>query len=238
MLENNIPTALILEDDVDFSVGIREILSGISTHLQPLTGAATPDNYGLDVPENEESWDVLSLGHCWNEPPPKHRLPNVANKVQAWEDMYAPEKDSYINLLPPGSPGHGSHRVRVIRPTWVVVCTQGYVVSLEGAKRLLYYIGGPGGTLNEALDLAMMNKFMDGKLRGYTVVPTVFGQYKYGDWRDTDIQNLPEEGEGEKGSGGDIVRGVREEMAKVMGGRNIWKEHAADGDQSVGKRMA
>ena len=57
-------------------------------------------------------------------------------------------------------------------------------------------------------------------------IPNVFGQWKYGDWRDTVIQPDTDEevtlwG---RGSDSDIVQSAREEIMQVLGHRNIRKE--------------
>ncbi|RPB18846.1 hypothetical protein L211DRAFT_766608, partial [Terfezia boudieri ATCC MYA-4762] len=181
IIQSGITSALILEDDIDFTVGIRDVLTGVSQHLHRLTGASNGDEFGL---VDKEDWDVLHLGHCWNERPPEKTHPIASMIYEAWEDEYAPAKEQYVYLVP----GAKSQRIRVLQPTYVVVCTQAYVVSLAGAQRLLYHVGGPGGSLYEPIDIVMMNLFQSGKIKGYTAVPSIFSQWKNGDSRDTDIQ--------------------------------------------------
>ena len=228
-MQSGISSALILEDDIDFTVGIRDVLTGVSKHLHSLTGATNGEEYGL---ADEESWDVLHLGHCWNERPPEKTYPVASKIYEAWEDEYAPARGQYVYLVP----GAKSQRIRVLQPTYVVVCTQAYVVSLAGAQRLLYHVGGPGGTLYEPIDLVMMNLFRSGKLKGYTAVPSIFGQWKNGDFRDTDIQGDQNPGDIEKGSGGDVIQSVRREMKNVWGGRAIWKDIESKSKPVISKR--
>ena len=96
-----------------------------------------------------------------------------------------------------------------------------------GAMRLLYNVGGPGGVLEMPVDMLMAEKFKAGLLRGYVALPSLMAQWKWGDWKDTDVQGPPEEG-APKGTSGDIVGSVREEIAKRFGpgegARNVWKE--------------
>lgn len=228
MLEENISTALILEDDIDFTIGIRDVLSNVSTHLQHLTGATKPygEEYGL---VDENSWDVLHLGHCIDYRPPEDTHPIASKIYEAWEDEYAPvDVKKYGSLLPEAQ----SQQVRIIHPTFRVACTQAYVLSLAGARRLLYQVGGPGGTLYRPIDLVMLRQFRQGKLKGYTVAPSLFGQWKSGQAsKDSDIPK-DQEWESEKGSGKNVIKGVREEMDKDWGGRDIWKEIEAAGDSS------
>jgi len=229
IIQSGISSALILEDDIDFTVGIRDVLTGVSEHLRRLTGAKNGEIYGL---VDEESWDTLHVGHCWNEGPPQATYPVASKIFEAWEDEYAPAKSDYVHL----APGAGSQRIRALQPTWNVVCTQAYVVSLAGARRLLYHIGGPGNTVFEPVDLAMLKLFQSGAIKGYTVLPSIFGQWKNGDSRDTDIHEPPNPDVVEKGSGGDVIKGVRQEMKKAWGGRDIWKDIESKSKPTISKR--
>lgn len=201
----------------------------MSEHLQRLTRANNSEVYGL---VDGESWDTLHVGHCWNESPPEATYPVASKIYEAWEDEYAPAKSDYVRLVPGGN----SQRIRALRPTYTVVCTQAYAVSLEGARRLLYHIGGPGGALSQPVDIAMMMLFQSGTIKGYTVLPSIFGQWKNGDFRDTDIQKPPEPGNEEKGSGGDVIKGVREEMQQAWGRREIWKDIESKSKPAISKR--
>ena len=80
--------------------------------------------------------------------------------------------------------------------------------------------------LSGPLDLTMANKFREGLFRGYVVVPLVIGQWKVGDWRDTDIQisQTEEKQEDTPGSWSEIVGSVRTEIATVFKSRNVWKQ--------------
>lgn len=204
ILTDNIATALILEDDVDFSRHIRDILAPVSTHLPQMTGSSPDAMWGL---EKGNEWDVLSLGTCWNESPPAKEHPNFQLKP-TWIDKYAPPR--------------GGQRTRQLQYTFVAVCTQGYVVTKAGAGWLLYNMGGPGARLNKAVDMAMLDAFRSGRLRGYTVVPSVFAQFKYGDGRDSDVQPMETQTK-DKGSGNDIVEGVRGWLGELWGPRRAWK---------------
>ena len=77
--------------------------------------------------------------------------------------------------------------------------------------------------LSGPVDLTMANKFREGLFRGYVVVPTVIGQWRLGDSRDTDIQILST-AEKKVGSWADIVGSVRVEIATVFKSRNVWKQ--------------
>jgi len=209
-----ISSALILEDDADFSVSIREIMEEISDHLQVATGAKNREPYGL---VDGNSWDILQVGNCRYALPTKEKNPKAVKMIQAWEDPHTPVSDKFLGFLPESQ----TKRVRVLSPSKGAICTQGYAITREGAMRLLYNVGGPGHTLDRAVDLLMEDQMITGTLKSYLVLPNVVAQWKFADWRDTDIQNKISS---KKGNGGDIVQSVREEIMNVLGHRNIWEE--------------
>ena len=214
IISSGISSALILEDDVDFSVGIRDILEGVSTHLQGVLGNQEP--YGM---VDGNSWDMLALGHCHHRLPDPKIYPKAARQIQSWVDPYAPESD---NLSEQFLPGTRSKNIRVLAPAKEMRCTHAYAVTRAGAMRLLYGIGGPGRILDRQMDWIMMDMLDQGLLKGYLTLPTIFGQWGYGDWRGTDIQLTLDK---HVGSWPDIIQSVRSEMAEVLLQRNVWDEY-------------
>ncbi|KAI6852258.1 hypothetical protein KC323_g9495, partial [Hortaea werneckii] len=76
----NVETALILEDDVDFGVNIKEQLAAFSDTLW--TNAGSKDAHHQDDPYDKASWDIIWLGHCG--------LELVANtQITYYRDPYA-----------------------------------------------------------------------------------------------------------------------------------------------------
>lgn len=189
-----------------------------------MAGARNNEPYGLI---NENSWDLLTLGHCYydkKENPPVDIYPKASKIFEAWEDPWAPSSASFKDYIPWSI----NNRIRVLLPVFNALCTQGYAVTREGAMRLLYNVGGPGGILDAPVDMVMADRMQKGLLKGYITLPTVFGQYKYGTWKDTDVQTPSEEqiANTKPGGGPDVVSSVREEIHKVMGpgSRNVWQE--------------
>ena len=226
MISNGISSALIFEDDADFSVGIRDIMEGLSKQLQKATGAKNGEPYGI---VDNNSWDMLTLGHCGYMLPDPEKNPKAANKIRVWVDPYAPESSKVASYLPNAPSKH----LRLLSPSKGSVCNQGYAITREGAMRLLYNIGGPGHVLNQAKDLLILEQLNRGKLKGFLSVPDIVAQWKLQDWRDTDIQLHSEKQLKwfKKGTGRDIVGSVREEIESIYGNRDVWEEIENEEDE-------
>ena len=206
-----------MEDDADFSVGIRDILEGVSTQLQGIFGAKNKEPYGIVG----DSWDVLALGSCFADLPDPKKEPKVARWIRGWVDPYAPENDDLSKRYLPRA---ASKRVRVVGPAKFMACTQGYAVTRLGAMRLLYNSGGVAHSVDNPVDIIMGNQ-MKNVLYGFVTLPSIVTQWKNGDWRDTDIQKFAGEESRKMGQGDpDIVQSVRKEIMDVLGNRNVWEE--------------
>ena len=218
ILSSGISSALIFEDDADVSVGIRDIMEGISKQLQDIMKANNGEAYGLG---NGNSWDLLILGHCYQKLPDRKAKPKAAKLIRVWPDAYAPVTNDFSEYSP------GSGRLRLLGPSEGMSCTNGYAVTREGAMRLLYNTGGPGHVLDRPVDILISQQLSDGLLKGFHVVPSAVGQWKNGaDWRNSDVQ-FPSPGEiaaMKKGSGDWIIRSARAEIDQVLGNRNFWEE--------------
>ena len=224
IISSGISSALILEDDADFSVGIRDIMEGISQHLGNITGARNGEPYGI---VDGKSWDLLSLGACGHRMPDPKTNPKAAAMLRTWVDPWAPDNDQFVKGFYSGDP---NDRVRMLTISKGFACTQGYAVTREGAMRLLYLVGGQGHPLNAPMDLLLYRQMSEGLIKGFLAAPDVVAQWKVGDWRDTDIS--PTSGNG-KGSGRSIIRSVREEIMQMLGNRNVWEEIENGGAEEV-----
>ena len=211
MVSNGISSALIFEDDVDFSVGIRDIMEGVSKQLQNVIGARKGEPYGI---VDGNSWDILTLGHCSYRIPSTESNPAAAEKIRVWVDPHAPETDKFSSYMPDAP----SKRLRLLSPSKGSACNHGYAVTRKGAMSLLYNVGGPGHNLDQPKDLLIFEQLDKGVLKGFLSVPDIFTQWKVHDWRDTDIQI---EWESQISN---IFGSVREELKGIFSNRNVWEE--------------
>ncbi|KAK9326542.1 hypothetical protein V1520DRAFT_329917, partial [Lipomyces starkeyi] len=89
VIENNLDTALILEDDIDWDEDIHEIFQDLSIQMQNST-------LRLDSPSDQEQasapygldWDVLVMGQCVDKAHPEHH-----DLVLVYDDPNVPSRD-------------------------------------------------------------------------------------------------------------------------------------------------
>ena len=161
-------TALILEDDVDWDVRIKEQMLRVAPAVRGFAGVH-------DVSQNDQvpygnGWDILWIGQC-------RETIDDSRGTLAWQEFFdntRPKSDNYT--------GWGKddtwkltedHRAVV----WAnePLCTFAYAVSRRGAGRILEWAGAGKG---EAFDVKLMwGCKPDGPLRCVTVYPEVMHQY-------------------------------------------------------------
>ncbi|KAF2209961.1 glycosyltransferase family 25 protein [Cercospora zeae-maydis SCOH1-5] len=168
IVEDNIQSALVLEDDVDWDVRIKsqmqDFARGSQMLIQPLQG--TTDQY-LDPTINgptdehehsdfavgdaviEESvtspygdldrWDLLWIGHCGCQFPMPEDHDTPLGRVVFGNDHTVPTvKQIDIELGHPQLIDEYPDHTRVVSRARMHTCTLGYGVSQLGARRLLY----------------------------------------------------------------------------------------------------
>ncbi|KDQ52982.1 hypothetical protein JAAARDRAFT_61563 [Jaapia argillacea MUCL 33604] len=94
-------------------------------------------------------WDLLFLGHCWSN-----------------ETYYPP-------LVHPSS-----HQVTHIHPSHRPKCTHAYAITTLGARRALLHLRYPPFAYSRALDQAYAWLVESGRLKAFSVVPSVVVQRK------------------------------------------------------------
>ncbi|PNS19034.1 Procollagen galactosyltransferase 1 [Sphaceloma murrayae] len=123
IVHSGIRSALILEDDVDWDMQIRDQMASVANAL---SHARTDESMG----ELAASWDVLWLGHMGD------RISQAdPSRVLVHDTSVVP-----VDSRPPGfnDPAAFPDETRVIHRTDYPLCTYGYAVSYEGAKSILY----------------------------------------------------------------------------------------------------
>ncbi|KAJ5933872.1 hypothetical protein N7454_006201 [Penicillium verhagenii] len=174
--QSNFQNSLILEDDADWDVAIRNQMINISSAVRQLTRTSETDltPYGQD-------WDVLWLGHCaehWD----------TDSETIIFDDAHVCPHEDYISWTADDLAKLPDHQRAVYRSR-NPICTFAYAVSHEGAGRILNQMGAGQG---EAFDVQLMLE-CEKNMRCISVVPEVFHQYfppfDYGIQSDVDIGN-------------------------------------------------
>ncbi|KAI5779230.1 hypothetical protein EDC01DRAFT_633925 [Geopyxis carbonaria] len=219
MIRSNIETALILEDDIDWDVNIKDIMSTLSLTMRgnttlrlepPTAQEETAAPYGLD-------WDLLWIGACF------HKVKDPENYI-LYDDPHAPRKDQtryrdseyfmkFFNVTYPVQGGK-----RIISHAGSPACTMGYAVTKKGAQKLLFHIGHSG--LYSPIDLTMGGLHRKGKLWGYEVHPQIVTEWHTGSVRDSDISDR---GSVEGGPGVNMRNSARKAMEKDLKDRDYWE---------------
>ncbi|KAG2065960.1 hypothetical protein BDR04DRAFT_1234267 [Suillus decipiens] len=107
-------------------------------------------------PSLPHGWDMVFLGHCWSNESFYPALPSP----QAMSPSYDVLKRSYIH------------------PSYSPRCTHAYALSLSGARRLLQHLRYPPFAYSRALDQAFSWLIESGRLRAFSVVPSIVIQRK------------------------------------------------------------
>ncbi|KAK9428670.1 hypothetical protein V1505DRAFT_416742 [Lipomyces doorenjongii] len=185
VIDNNLETALILEDDIDWDENIHQIFHDLSLQMQsnklrlvkPTDHERATAPYGLD-------WDVLFLGQCLDQ-----AHPDLRDLVQIYDDTNVPSREGtqqvFLDQMESlGVKGDDVGKKRLLSPAYGPACTMGYAITRKGAQRLLLNLSYLG--LRGPVDNDMAWTLQDGKIRGYTVTPPLFAAWRVGGQKDSD----------------------------------------------------
>ncbi|KAK7203586.1 hypothetical protein BZA70DRAFT_312241 [Myxozyma melibiosi] len=220
MLDSNLESLLILEDDVDWDINIHEIMEHLSLEMQNNPLRLDPQTerereaapYGLD-------WDFLFLGHCLDSANPDRN-----DLFHMYKDNNMPERESQIHEMKDmerrfGLSEQQISEYRTLSPTWFPACTMSYAITRRGAQRLLMWLSYMG--LNAPVDNDIAFKAQSGHLHGYDLNPPPFGAWRVQGSKDSDNQEFEEgkplAGEGNRGGFSLNVRNsARKRLASLL----------------------
>jgi hypothetical protein len=205
MIDNDVQSALIIEDDVDFDTNIKDIMGMLNWQLRynntirwgrdnVQKGWKEECPYGQCLWLNFQDslltfrvgcdWDEIFVGQCGGKPNLK-RL----DLHQVYPEPHGPNLTSLPNWTKKEMTTvwnlTESDGIRVISPTWEPICLMGYGLTRMGAMRMLYHIGGwkPFGW---PVDNEIAWKTSAGLLSGYTMSPPAFTSWRVGGAQDSD----------------------------------------------------
>ncbi|KAK9241157.1 hypothetical protein V1525DRAFT_393853 [Lipomyces kononenkoae] len=189
LLESDMDTLLVFEDDLDWNPNLRNTLETLSLQMQNSKLRVTePSDYERQTAPYGLDWDVLYLGsfrHGGN--------PDFKDFVQIWDDPDVPDKSRlnkgrYSNTQALQDFGLTEEEIgtkRALAPSYWTMHTTAYAITRQGAQRLLFLMSY-AGELHGDVDVEMTRLFRDGKLRGYSLTPPAFSQFKVGGTKDSD----------------------------------------------------
>ncbi|KAK9242255.1 hypothetical protein V1506DRAFT_548168 [Lipomyces tetrasporus] len=187
LLESEMDTLLIFEDDLDWNPNVKKTLETLSLQMQNSKIRLTePSNYERERAPYGLDWDVLYVG-TWRH----GGNPELKEFVQIWDDPDVPEKEELVKstklldaLYDFGLTDDEIGKKRVLAPAYLTMSTTAYAITRKGAQRLLYTLSYIG--LRGDVDQEIMRLFKEGQLRGYTLSPPAFSQFKVGGSKDSD----------------------------------------------------
>lgn len=237
IVEDNLSTALVLEDDADWDIRLIRQLEEFAVmsnaiqspshndamqsrfenlvHMQPLIKSPAP--YGSD-------WDVLLLGNCGVDidisKPYVVRARDETVPDLNWLKIYGDPNGARLNPHP--------MRARLVGYALDQTCTYAYAVTQQAARRLLLDLGLE--RLDKPIDL-MMREWCEGKYpeqgsprRCIGVLPSLFESYRKegpGD-ADSDIDgNRDSVVWREKATTPNIRKSVRMNLGKLLDGMTV-----------------
>ncbi|KAK9377308.1 uncharacterized protein V1513DRAFT_436001 [Lipomyces chichibuensis] len=230
LLETNLETLLIFEDDLDWNPNVKRTLETLSMQMQnSKIRLNEPSDYERRIAPYGLDWDVLYLG-SWRH----GGNPDFKQVVQKWDDPDVPDisglnKGKYGNIAALRNFGLTDEEIgkmRVLAPAYWTMHTTGYAITRRGAQRLLFqmsYLGDMHGDV----DVEITRLFREGKLRGYSLTPPAFSQFKVSGYKDSDniVLGKTTQGYGNlNGVNNNIKGSARQTMVDSLNLDN-WKEY-------------
>ncbi|KAI1345064.1 hypothetical protein F5Y15DRAFT_364734 [Xylariaceae sp. FL0016] len=224
IVEDDIESALIMEDDMDWDVRLKtqleQFAEGARSIMPPGPNPASP--YG-------DSWDILWLGHCGeifpevlpeNEGKPEHA------KFVIHDDATVAPLSKITGLVDFKS---YPEFTRFVHVSGGPICTFAYALSQKGARKVLFDLSVDrlSGAFDNAL-AALCRDGASGNLDGLqakciSVTPSLFFHHraKGAMSGDSDIQNFEHADIREKGTTENIVWSARNNIKNLLMGSRM-----------------
>lgn len=220
ILDYNLQSALILEDDSDWDINVRTALQHLHQPFASIVNSFQkaesylPSSSSKEDPWLTKEWDILNLGTCFEDPfirgdrPGEVNIehPPIMSYYDPTIDFREHTHESHVKLLQAYNYTlpeiHGKeerdlvelskeHR-RLITLSNKPICMNAYAVSQKGAIKLLYHLSKG---IENFFDLTMADLSNKGKIRSWTISPPIMSQWKIRDasFRNSD-KDFPDNG--------------------------------------------
>ncbi|ROV87588.1 hypothetical protein VMCG_10613 [Cytospora schulzeri] len=239
IIDEDLESALIMEDDMDWDVRLRSQLEDVARGSRMLLDSNEPDPHS----PYGDGWDVLWIGHC-GEPFPETLDENKGKPddhpgIQYMKKKYVIEND---HTVPPpdrttGFQDFNAHPyTRWVHISAAPICTFAYAVSQQGARKLLFDLSVDHliGAYDNALaglcrrSVAAVGEENPEGDRGLdtkclSVTPPVFFHHKAKGpiAGDSDIQNVGGDAFREKGTTENIMWSARNNIRNMIMGTEM-----------------
>ncbi|KAJ4346631.1 uncharacterized protein N0V89_010562 [Didymosphaeria variabile] len=238
MIDNDIQSALIMEDDVDWDVNVKEVFGLWNWQMKNNNSLA--ENLGRgkngETCEYGCDWDHLSMGQCvYKAHPTDHTHFSYNDPNSPAIGSFA--KDNKKEMVETWKYKPEDAGVRLVTPSYAPLCTMGYAMTQRGARRALYQIGG-FLAMDSPIDLEFIQHAKDGRLKSYTISPPTLVKWKvfgpgdtdndYGfDFKANPDQDTTQGGGQSKG----LLSSARQALKALDGKFHTWKTEDKKGDK-------
>ncbi|KAI1342424.1 glycosyltransferase family 25 protein [Xylariaceae sp. FL0016] len=164
VVANEIETALIMEDDVDWDVRIKDQMRLVWENVRKYTS-----NHEDEPAPDGDDWDVLWLGHCGST------IEDYLPEPLQYADGTRCRTEDYLGWSKIYVQGKLSEGYRQVQYSSQTVCTFAYAVTKSSAQKVLD-LTGTGAS--EAFDVALEAYCRQGALRCLVINPQVFNHYE------------------------------------------------------------
>ncbi|KAI9766029.1 MAG: hypothetical protein M1839_005267 [Geoglossum umbratile] len=181
VIVSGVETALILEDDADWHLNIKQQIGlmseGFARYGSPLAMGPNTTREGKRpgfVAPYALDWDFFWFGQYTAGPP----HPNI-------QLFY--KEELLLHGIDPDNEGKG---VRIVAETYGPICTTGYAITRTAAHKLVYNTGYLGPTA--PVDLMLTDMVKRGEIDALWVNPALISAWKHGGAMDSDTKFGPE----------------------------------------------
>jgi hypothetical protein len=226
VVEQRLSSALILEDDTDWDIRIKD-------QLRPFAEAArTFQGYDVESTTNSpygDDWDVLWVGHC-------HDVPNEANttRVEYYDPTTVSVEYMRINQSQKDWLANFTDHTRIVQYGDAPICSYAYAVSYRGARKLLWELSVKHltGLFDNALARWCRDRPNQGKC--VAVYPTLLWPHEARGGRGKNSDNNPNRPGIETSQTLNIQRSAMMNIDKLLEGRADFEDAFPDLDTANG----
>lgn len=161
-----------MEDDVDWSVYLKDQLEQLGTGTRYITDPTSQNDINLESPYGND-WDMLWIGHCgssFRDSAPHYVIEN---------DPTVPPVNHRPQQNTPDFASSGyDNNTRVVYTAGGGLCTQGYALSLRGARKLIQHYLYKDGFAPIDLGLHEICKDQNMGFKCLAIFPTLLASHR------------------------------------------------------------